>query len=310
VRREWLSSVEWPGKRHFAFTVFDDPDSQPLSVSREVYALLEDLGLRTTKAVWMIEPPQRNSPGETCESPAFLEFTQALRHKGFEIAYHNGAPGTLQRHDVIRSLNLFRSVFGSDPVSMANHYNEDAMYWGAARLTGAARALYTAVSRGPTKFFGHVEGHSCFWGDICRERIRYCRNFVFRTLNTLRACPYMPYTDPDRPYVRAWFASAEGANCRSYLRQFCEREQDRLEEEHGACILYTHFGHGFVDNGKLEPEFTRLMTRIATKNGWFVPVATLLDYLGDQRSVHVLTGSERRRLEWSWLSGKLVHGTS
>lgn len=305
-----LNGLPWPEGRDFAFTVFDDPDAQSLRASREVYALLDDLGLRTTKAVWVMEPPERNSGGDTCESPEYLAFCRRLQEKGFEIAYHNGAPGTLERPAVIRSLDLFRSYFGHDPVSMANHYNEDAIYWGAARLSGSARALYRTISRGPRRFFGHVEGHPCFWGDVCRSRIRYCRNFVYRTLNTLRACPVMPYVDPERPYVQAWYASAEGANRPSFVRQLAEREQDRLEAERGACILYTHFGHAFVEDGRLHPEFRRLMTRLAAKKGWFVPVATLLDYLAAQRGVHVLTRGERRQLEWSWLSAKLVHGTS
>lgn len=93
--------------------------------------------------------------------------------------------------------------------------------------------MYNLVSRGPKPHFGHVEGHPCFWGDICLRRIRYCRNFVFRRTNTLSACPYMPYTDPDRPYVQAWYAASEGANCHSFLRRCAESEQDRLEEDVG-----------------------------------------------------------------------------
>ncbi|HXE81305.1 MAG TPA: hypothetical protein VNK41_11170 [Vicinamibacterales bacterium] len=306
----FLNGFRWPAGRDFAFTVVDDPDAQTLEQGREVYALLDDLGLRTTKAVWVMEPPTRNSGGDTCESREYLAFCQQLQAKGFEIAYHNGAPGTLERPTIIRSLDLFRQYFGHDPVTMANHYNEDAIYWGAARLSGLARTVYRAVSRGPRGFFGHVEGHPSFWGDVCRARVRYVRNFVYRTLNTLRACPVMPYADPERPYVQAWYASAEGANRASFVRRLSERELDRLESEHGACILYTHFGHGFVGNGRLDPEFKRLMTRVAARNGWFVPVATLLDHLASQRGVHVLTEGERRRLEWSWLSTKLVHGTS
>jgi len=300
----------WPGGRRFAFTVFDDPDSQSLDESRAAYGFLADLGLRTTKAVWIVEPPERNSPGETCESAAFLEFSQALQARGFEIAYHNGAPGTLQRDDVIRSLDLFREYFGADPASMANHYNGDAIYWGDARLSGAARAVYRAVSRGPKPHYGHVEGHPCFWGDICRARIRYCRNFVFRRINTLRACPLMPYVDPRRPYVQAWYGASEGANCTSFLRQCSEREQDRLEEEGGACIMYTHFGHGFVTGGQLDPRFRRLMERLAARNGWFVPVTTLLDHLKRSHGPHLLTDCERSRMERSWLAAKLVYGTS
>ena len=302
-------AVEWPGGRDFAFTVIDDPDAQTLGASREAYALLKDLGFRTTKAIWVVEPPERNSPGETCESAEFVEFCQRLHEQGFELAYHNGAPGTLQREAIVRSLDLFRAHFGFDPVTMANHYNEDAMYWGDARLSGVRRRLYKLIS-GPAKHFGHVEGHPSFWGDVCRARIRYCRNFVFRHVNTLRACPYMPYSDPDRPFVRAWYAAAEGANRDSCVRLLSERNQDALEEEGGACILYTHFGHGFVRDGRLDPEFRRLMTRLASKNGWFVPVATLLDHLGERRGVHQLTGSERTGLERSWFAAKLLHGTS
>lgn len=302
-------AVEWPGGRDFAFTVIDDPDAQTLGASREAYGLLKDLGFRTTKAIWVVEPPERNSPGETCESPEFVEFCQRLHRQGFELAYHNGAPGTLRREAIVRSLDQFRAHFGVDPVTMANHYNEDAMYWGDARLSGVLRRLYKLIS-GKTKHFGHVEGHPCFWGDVCRARIRYCRNFVFRHVNTLRACPYMPYSDPDRPFVQAWYAAAEGANRDSCVRLLSERNQDALEEEGGACILYTHFGHGFVSDGRLDPEFRRLMTRLASKNGWFVPVATLLDHLGEHRGVHQLTGPERSGLERSWFAAKLLHGTS
>ena len=158
--------VDWPAGHRFAFTVFDDPDAQSLDVSREVYALLGDLGFRTTKAVWLLEPPERNSPGETCASLDFREFNRALQRKGFEIAYHNGAPGTLERQDVIRSLDLFREYFGTDPASMANHYNGDAIYWGDARLSGPVRAMYNLVSRctGCTK----TPKYARYPPDVCR----------------------------------------------------------------------------------------------------------------------------------------------
>src|SRR3954463_4902762 len=137
-----MKAPEWPEGRTFAFTILDDPDAQTLAQGKVVYSFLEDLGFRTTKAVWVIEPPERNSGGETCESREHLWWVQDLQERGFEIAYHNGAPGTLRRPDIIRSLDLFREYFGRDPVTMANHYNEDAMYWGNARLSGITRALY------------------------------------------------------------------------------------------------------------------------------------------------------------------------
>src|SRR5204862_6984773 len=130
--------------------------------------------------------------------------------------------------------------------------------------------------------------------DICRERIRYCRNFVFREVNTLGVCPRMPYTDPDRPYVAGWFASTEGANCKSFLRRIAGQELDKLEEQGGACIMYTHFGHHFLDSaGRLNSEFHGLMKRLSQKKGWFAPVGALLDYLRAQRGDYVLEAGER-----------------
>ena len=75
-----------------------------------------------------------------------------------------------------------------------------------------ARNVYNLITRGRNegRFFGEAEGHRAFWGDVCHERIRYCRNFVFSDINTLRACPWMPYSDPLRPFVRYWFSSSEG----------------------------------------------------------------------------------------------------
>jgi len=304
------SPVTWPDGRRFAFTIIDDPDAESLAHSRTIYGLLQDLAFRTTKAVWVMEPPERNSTGDTCASPAFLAHCQGLQQAGFEIAYHNGAPGTLVRDDVVNSLERFRQYFGGDPMAMANHYNGDAMYWGEARLSGPARLIYKAVTLRPKPHYGHVEGHPCFWGDVCRERIRYCRNFVFRRLNTLSACPFMPYTDPDRPYVQAWFAASEGCNAGTFMRACSERALDRLEEEGGACVMYTHFGHGFVKDGRLDPAFVRRMTALAARNGWFVPVGTLLEYLRTVRGVHVLTTAERNAMERAWLATKLVYGTS
>ena len=84
----------------------------------------------------------------------------------------------------------------------------------------------------------------------------------------------------------------------------------RLEAEGGACIMYTHFGHGYVQNGKLTPEFRRTMERLAAKNGWFVPVSALLDFLVQSRGATTLTQENRSRIETRWLWEKLFRGTS
>lgn len=308
------ASTPWPDGKSFAFTVFDDPDGDTVVARQHVYPLLSDLGFRTTKAVWPLGPlRERNSNGETCADAEYLEDAQALQSRGFEIAYHGAAPHSCTRDEVIRSLELFRRYFGSYPASMANHYNADAIYWGQARLTGALRrGIYNAMTRGENKnrFCGQVEGTPHFWGDVCRQRIRYCRNLVYREINTLRICPWMPYHDPERQYVDAWFSASEGAECPAFVHMLGEANQDRLEAEGGLSIMYTHFGKGFVENGNVNSRFSELMKRLSRKNGWFVPLTTILDYLRERNRQHVITPSQRNRLEWRWLVSKCFHGTS
>jgi hypothetical protein len=307
-------AVRWPEKKRFAFTIFDDPDGQTLETTRLVYSFLADLGFRTTIAVWPLGARRRpNSGGETCANRDYRRLVQALQAAGFEVGFHSATSHSSTRSETAEGLDAFERYFGRPPSSMANHYNEEALYWGTARLTGAYRGLYNIMTLGRNegRFFGHIEGDPRFWGDLCRERVRYCRNFVYEDINTLRVCPWMPYSDPLRPYVRQWFAASEGDKAPTFLRALVDRNQDRLEQEGGACIMYTHFGHGYVQNGRLHPEFRRTMERMARKAGWFVPVSTLLDHLASaRRQAAILSEAQRSYLERRWLWEKLFRGTS
>ncbi len=306
--------IQWPDGKKFAFTVFDDPDGQSLATSERVYGFLSDQGFRTSKAIWTVGPVrQANSGGDTCAFEPFRRHAVSLQERGFEIAYHLAAPHASTRDETIAALQRFHDYFGAPPSSMANHYNREALYWGPDRLTGLSRTAYRTakLNFGRRQFTGHVEGDPYFWGDVCRSQITYCRNFVFREINSLRACPEMPYHDPLRPWVNFWFASTEGDQRPAFVSAIRESEQDRLEEEGGACIMYTHFGHGFVDGSDVHAQFRRLMTRLSKKDGWFVPVHVLLDYLrGRARAGSVIQSPQRVRLEWKWLREKLIHGTS
>ncbi|MDB4916795.1 MAG: uncharacterized protein JWM95_4439 [Gemmatimonadetes bacterium] len=304
--------IVWPEGRKFAFTFFEDPDAQSVAQSREVYGFLSDLGFRTTVGVWTMEPPERNSGGPTCQDHAYREWIQELQRRGFEIGLHSVAPGSMTREGIIEGLAAFREYFGGDPVTFANHYNADAMYWGANRLNGLNRAIYKAAmfGRGIDRFFGDKRGHPSFWGDLFQERIRYCRNFSFRDLNTLKECPMMPYRDPDRPYVNLWYSAAEASNLTSFLERVTDESMDQLEEEGGASIIYTHFGHQYFDSGSLDPRFKKLMTRLSKKNGWFVPVKTLLGFLEAHGNGKTISAADRDSMARRWLWTKLRYGTS
>lgn len=307
-------SMRWPDGKQFAFSIFDDPDAQTVAEGRRVYSFLADLGFRTTRGVWPLEATREvNSPGETCANPEYLAHNLELQKLGFEMGYHNATPHSTVREETRQALDLFKNYFGHDPRTMANHYNRDAIYWGPARLTGSlARAVYSAstLSKNNNRFRGEVEGEPEFWGDLCRERIEYCRNFVYADIDTLDVCPWMPYHDPLRPFVRNWYSATDGANIKTYLGMLSESNQDRLEEQGGACIMYTHFGHGFVENETLDSRFSDLMTRLSKKNGWFVPVNMLLDYVSDKRGRVEIGASERNRLQSRWLWQKIFRGTS
>jgi hypothetical protein len=149
-----------------------------------------------------------------------------------------------------------------------------------------------------------------FWGDICKERIAYVRNFVFRDINTLKKCPFMPYHDKKKPYVRFWFSSSDGGNVSRFNDCIHERNQDRLEEEGGACIMYAHLGLDFRSGGFIDERFRRLMKRLSQKNGWFVSVRTILDYLAKINSGYIISNAQRARLEMKWLMDKILLGTS
>jgi hypothetical protein len=303
--------IEWPNGKRFAFSIFDDPDGQQRSMMNAVYGLLGDLGIFTTKGVWPNAPhAQASDPGETCGSEEYVRILRQLQAAGFEIGYHNATSHTSDRAHTIVGLDRFRDLFGHDPVTMSNHFFcDEAIYFGDARLTGLNRKLYRLMRRSHMSL-GHVPEQDLFWGDLCRDRVRYVRSFIFGDINTLRVCPLMPYHDPLRPFVNYWYCSTEAANLETANKTLVEAAQDRLEEEGGACILYTHFGHGFATEGQVNPRFRELITRLSEKKGWFAPVGTLLDFLRKQQGHKEIGRGERAALERRWLIHKARFGTA
>ena len=260
-----------------------------------------------------VSPGSHEFGGGTLEDPDYCAWVLDLQAAGFEIALHGATDHSSTREETRRALDYFREVLGHDPRLHANHFGQaEGMYWGEARLNGLPRLVYRtahAVLRRGTRYFGHVEGSPYFWGDLCRERIEYVRNFSFPGVNTLKADPLMPYHDPRRPYVQFWFSSSQAAGVEPFCTLLRDEEQDRLVEEGGACIAYTHFGFGFVEDGRLHPRFARVVERLARLPGWFVPASTLLDHLRGQPNWQPEPGIGRlRALEHRWLGSKLLRG--
>jgi hypothetical protein len=304
----------WPDGRKFAFSIFDDTDLSTIENVGLVYSFLKNNGILTTKSVWPIKGQQKPTiGGDTCENPEYLAWVKSLQADGFEIAFHNATFHTSTREETLRGLQKFHEYFGHWPKSMANHADcRENIYWGQDRLTGLRKLLYNILTKGKRINFnrGHIEGDTLFWGDYCKKYITYVRNFVFDEINTLKQCPFMPYHDPQRPYVNFWFASTEGAKVQSFNSALSEKNQDRLEAEGGACIMYTHFANSFCIGGRLDKRFESLIKRLAKKSGWFVPVSTLLDYLKEHNGEHAITRAQKAMLERKWLWHKIKVGTT
>jgi hypothetical protein len=102
--------------------------------------------------------------------------------------------------------------------------------------------------------------------------------------------------------VHSWFSSSDGADVTKFCDLISEANQDRLESEGGICIVYAHFACGFAAAGEVDARAKFLLRRLARKNGWFVPVSTLLDHLANTRGVRPINTRELRRMELHWLA--------
>jgi len=298
----------FPDNRRFAFSIFDDTDLSTVENVGPIYRLLDEIGIRTTKSVWPLASAEvARFGGSSLQDSEYLTFVLGLKEAGFEIALHNVRNTCSTRGEIETGLETFRRLIGSYPRIHANHsHNRENIYWGPARFSSIG-PLYRAMTmlRRPS-FEGHKEESKYFWGDLCRSRIDYVRNFVFREINLDRVNPSMPYHDPERRFVNAWFSSSDGHDVHSFCELLSEANQDRLDEEHGVCIVYTHFACGFVSNGAVHPRVDFLLRRLARKSGWFVPVSTLLDFLREQRSFGAISRAELRAMERHWLRDRVA----
>lgn len=305
----------FPGSRTFAFSIFDDTDHSTVENIRPVYRLLTELGVRITKSVWPLAAVS-GAPiaGSTLQEKAYLDFVLWLQSEGFEVGLHNVRNHDAERQVIEKGFEEFHALLGRFPRIHCNHSsNRENIYWGSTRLTSPmVRFGYNLATRFTRKnyFQGHVESSPYFWGDICSRHISYVRNFVFDEINLDRVNPGMPYHDRTKPFVRFWFSSSEGGNAESFCKMICEANQDQLQAEGGVCVMYTHFGNGFVQGGSVRPDFERLIRRLAKMNGWFVPVSTLLDHLRENKAGSDISATELARMERRWFFSKLLKGST
>lgn len=276
----------WPDNKKFAFTIVDDTDEATLDNVRPVYDMLNNLGIKTTKTIW-IHPPRDEFKGDSLSNNAYKEFVLWLRDNGFEIAFHGAGSGEFTREETLSAIEIFNDTIGYYPKMHINHAsNPDGIYWGHKRFSAPLRILYKLFFSNGLKCRGENTDSKFFWGDICKQNVKYIRNRVFSDINTLKYDSYMPYMEKKKEvYSNFWFSSSDGCDVKTFCNLTRRENIDRLSEEGGCCIVYTHFGDGFIDkHGELSREFKINMEYLANKDGWFVPASVILEYMQEQNS--------------------------
>src|SRR3989304_634845 len=170
------------------------------------------MDFRTTKTVWT-HPPKDNFKGLSLENYRYRQFIKKLQRQGFEICWHCPGSGKYTRQDVLYGLEIFRQFIGDYPKMQINHaQNPTNIYWGIKRF--ALLKPFWRFSR-----FRGDDGESIyFWGDYHKKYIKFIRNFVFKNINTLKADPYMPYSDSSKKYANYWFSASDGRDLEKFNR--------------------------------------------------------------------------------------------
>ena len=304
--------MKYPQGKRFALTILDDTDDSTLENVKPVYDALKTHGLRTTKTVWPVDCPEGSRiyfAADTLAREPYLKFVRDLQAEGFEIAFHGATMESSERERTVRALEVFRREFGTYPALFCNHgQNRDNLYWGQKRFrTGWVRGLVGLLRKAPSShYLGEVEGSEFFWGDLCRERIRYVRNWTFPRLDMLEVNPDMPYRTSGTPYVNLWFSTADAPDVEAFVRLLTRQNIERLEAAGGLCIISTHLGKGFARGGSLDPRVRGLLEELERKPGWYVPVSQMLDYLVETQGKGGMLGSwKTAMLEAQYIAGKL-----
>jgi peptidoglycan/xylan/chitin deacetylase (PgdA/CDA1 family) len=309
--------MNFPLDKRFAFTILDDTDDSTLENVKPVYDALKAHGIRTTKTVWPVDCPEGSRiffAADTLQRKPYLEFVHQLAADGFEVAFHGATMESSRRDRIVQALEFLKGEFGVYPTLFCNHgQNRDNLYWGYKRFqTPWLRRIVGLLRKEVASYYlGDVENTDYFWGDLCRQHIRYVRNWTFPCLNMLDANPEMPYRLESTPYVNLWFSTADAPDVGAFVRLLNQENVDRLEQAGGLCIISTHLGKGFAKDGVLDHRVQRILEALSKKSGWYVPVSEMLDYLlQTQNKGQTLGPMKMAMLETRYLVNKLWPASS
>ncbi len=299
--------MKWPDNKDFAFTIIDDTDNATVENIRPVYDHLLKNGIKTTKTVW-VYPPRDHFAGQCLLDDDYLDYLLDLQKQGVGLQLHNAGSGHFNRDEIISGLEIFREKTGSYPTMHINHANNpDNLHWGHQRYGWLMKLAFMLFAGNKRVFYGDDPDSPHFWGDHAKKHIRYIRNRVFNSINTLRYDPRMPYREKNKPFANYWFSSSDGHTVEEFNGLISSKNINKLEKEKGLCIAYTHFASDFVNRkGELNETFRENINHLANKNAWFVPATQILDYLLEQRGDQHAGQLYLNRLDWLWLRDRVV----
>ena len=286
-----MKKICFPDNKKFVFTIIDDTDDAFLENTKPIYDFLFEHGILITKTIWVYPPRDRESKGHSLQHHGYRAFVLDIKSKGYEIALHNVGSGLYFRKEILKGLEEYKYIFGDHPKIHVNHsYNTDSIYGGYKRFSFPfsflIKFLHPVYDQ---QYEGEIPGSPHFWGDMHKKLIKYSRNYETDQLNTIKFNPYMPYIDKSKKlYSNYWFSATFAPNQWMFNRIVTPEAVDKLEQEGGVCILYTHLGY-YMKNGKIDQGFIEKIKYISQRNnGWFVPVSTVLDFLVENKTRNIV----------------------
>jgi hypothetical protein len=301
--------LNWPDNKDFAFTIIDDTDDATLTNIKPVYDFLSKINMKTTKTVW-VYPPRDEHIGQSLQDNTYAEYIIGLDKEGFEIQLHDVGSGAFTTNEINAGFDVFKNIFGRFPSLHTNHSrNPGNIYWGYKRYGPILNRILKLFSKKQTLFQGEEEKSLHFWGALSKEHIRYARNRDFQGINTLMFDPKMPYREKSKDkFSNYWFSCSAGNNLASFNSLISKANIDRLIQEKGCCIVYTHFGEDFAnDTDNLSKSFVDKMSYLKEQNGWFVPATEILDHLKSQQKNDWAYGFYLNFVDLIWLFNRLLY---
>ena len=278
--------LKLPNNKKFIFTIIDDTDDAFCEQIKPVYDIIYENGLKTTKTVWVYPVRDHNlSKGHCLQDINYRDFIIDIKNKGFEIALHNVGSGIYFRNEILEGLDYFKEIIGHYPKIHVNRsYNPDNIYCGEKRFSFPFNYLLRIIYSSYSDFSGEIPESKHFWGDVHKRIIKYSRNYEIDSINTLKYNPYMPYKDDKyEKFSNEWFSSSFAPNQWIFNKMVTKESVDKLEEEGGVCILYTHLGY-YNKHGKVDQGFKEMVSYIGKKNnGLFIPVSEVLEILNKNK---------------------------